>query len=321
MENLESPSPSAIDDLIQDRMDGVPSSTTDTAQDQSPEPVTSQAAQAPTEQEPSPEPSPVAAQPNEQVQAPPTPQTIRIGDRDYTAQELQAALTSAQQLPHLQNKYVGLLENLKQSQQPNQGQPQGQQRPQMAPQQVLQAVRNQYDPQVQELVKQGLIEQDFAALFPGMAAQMLYYRDGFNQVGQVLQGVIGELNSSRQQQESTGFVNDVGRSISQLAMSGDAFAPLKDPQEVQKFFNYLWDLNPQVGHLRNPDFLARQWVAYNKDQYLQTAQTRAAADARQQQVRYATADATTGSRPPGVMQEPQKTPLEQMTEDFFQRSL
>ena len=123
---------------------------------------------------------------------------------------------------------------------------------------------------------------------------------------------------TQQQAQSQGLLTDIGRSIASLGQSGGVFAPLQDPGKVQEFFQYLWDLNPQVGHLRNPQFLARQWAAYNYTTNLQAQQQQAAQAARTQAVRYARADATTGTRAPMAPVQP-KTPLEQMTDEFFDR--
>ena len=164
------------------------------------------------------------------------------------------------------------------------------------------------------------MSQDFVQLFPAEAAQMLAYRDSFSQVAQYVQAIGQQMQSQQQQSQATGLINEVGQNINRLAQSGEAFAPLKDTGNVQKFMQYLWDLNPQVGHLRNPEFLAGQWVAYNRNQYLQMAAQAQVNAQRQEQLRYAKADSSTGSRPTGGAPV-EKTPLEQMTEEFWQRTL
>lgn len=326
MSEESAPDTSAINDLIDDSLGGVPSATSDIDVAASPSnesdtssPVTEQVPQA---QEPAPVEAVASQTPNAQTPSQPTTPGYRIGDREYSAKELQDALVSSQQLGHLQQKYVGLLEQSKQWQgQPQQVAQQGQSQPQVNVQQQLQAIRAKYDPIVQEAVKSGAVEADFAALFPGMAAQMLMYRDGFNQLAQQMGGVAQNIQQTQQRAQSQGLVSDIGRSINALAQSGDAFAPLKDPNQVQGFFSYLWELNPQIGHLKNPDFLARQWVAYNKDQFLQNSQAQQVAAQRQQQARFARPDGLGNARPAGVYQQPERSPLDQMADDFFQRSL
>lgn len=308
----------AIDDLVTDAMGSEPSapepasaeaaSTTDA-------PASEPAATQDLNQQSAPDPAVAAPQPNAPVAAP-QPQTYQIGDRQYSISELQAALTSAQQLPHLQRKYVDMLEQ--RASQPAQ-QPQGQM-PQQDPQSVLRNIRATYDSKVQEAVKQGLIEPDFAHLFPGMAAQMLMYRDGFTNMANQLGAMQTQAAQQAQAQQSQGLMQDIGRSLGQLAASGEAFAPLKDQKVVNGFFQYLYNMNPQVGQMKDPSFLAGQWVAYNKDQYLQAQQAAAANAARANQVRYARADATTPTRAPGVMSAPQMTPLDEMTNEFWQRT-
>jgi hypothetical protein len=314
-----SPETSAIDDLVADQIGGSEPSPSQEAASTveavvgSPDAVSGvSGGEQPSQVQA------VAETPNAELIQPPIPQTIRIGDRDYTQQELQAALTSAQQLPHLQSKYVNALEQMRQSQQ--QPVQQANTQPQVNPQQFLAGVKAKYEPEISKLVKDGMISSDFAQLFPNELSQMLMYRDGYTQLAQRQAQTEQFIQAQTQQSQSQGLMSDIGRSINALAQSGEAFAPLKDPGQVQGFFSYLWDLNPQMGHLKNPDFLAKQWVAYNSDKYLQNAQSQAVNQARQNQVRLAQGAAATGTRAPGMMSEPQKSPLDLLTDDFFQRS-
>ena len=251
-----------------------------------------------------------------EVQPPaPTP-TFRIGDKDYTAAEIEAWKTSAQQLPHLQKKYV---EALEQKNQPQAG-PQPTQQPQQTPQAYMQALRQKYDPVVKQYADSGILSQDYVTLFPAEAAQMVHYAQRHEQLENVVRAIASDMQGRSQKEQQTGLVNQVAQSMNALASSGEPFAPLKDPVRQQEFWNYLWEMNPQVVQLSNPDFLARQWVAFNKDQYLQTAQTRQIQAQRSQQARLARADATGGTRAPGVMSEPAKSPLDEMFEDHLERS-
>lgn len=312
MDESESVSQTAgIDDLVSDSLGQTPEPEVAATPESSPEPAAEPAvAQEPVTDPPVAYEGQTAAQPAQPT--PPAP--IRIGDRDYTAQELQAALISAQQLPHLQKKYVEALEQSKSQptppSQPTQFDPKG----------YMQSLRQQYDPVVQRYAEQGLLSQDFVTLFPGEAAQMVHYQQGFTQVQNAVRAIASELQQRTVREQQTGLVNGVTRSLSALAESGEPFAPLKDPGKQQEFFNYLWELNPQTSQLANPDFLARQWIAFNKDQYLQAAQAKAVQAARTQQARLARADATGGARPSGVMQEPAKTPLDEMFEDHLERT-
>lgn len=323
MEDTQEPSATAaIDDLVSDSLGQEPSAPADTADVAAP-PDTAATSSTETVDAPAPSaPDPAVASPPNADSAPvPAPAPIRLGDREYTAQELQAALTTAQQFGHLQNKYVEMLEQQKRgAAQPAPDVRGGMPQP-LSPQQQMQAIRMRYDADVQKAVKDGLIEPDFASLFPGMAAQMLMYRDGFNAVSQQLSAVSQSMMQGQMQQQSQGLMQQIGQSIGNLAASGEAFASLKDPNVVQGFFKYLWDMDPKRAQVTNPEFLSRQWFAYNRDQYLQNQQRQAAEAARANQVRYARADATTGSRPPGVMQTPQATPLDQMVSDFYERGL
>ncbi len=249
----------------------------------------------------------------------PTPQALRVGNRDYTAQEIEALETTKQQFRHLQEKYLEALESKQQPQQQPQGQAQAQPVAN-TPQAYMEQVRQKYDPVVKKYAENGLMSQDFVTLFPQEAAQMAYYEDRFSRAEQVMRAVAGEVQSRSQKEASQGYLGEVTRGITSLAQSNEAFAKLKDPQHVQEFFNYLWQLNPQKSQATQPEFLARQYVAFNHNQYLQTAQQKQIQDQRSQQTRLARADATGGTRAPGINQEPAKSPLDEMVEDFLGRS-
>lgn len=294
---------------------GEPSASEEVAASpETPESTTPEA--EPVAQEPVTDPA-VAYEGQTQSQpAAPTPQTYRIGDRDYTAQEIEAWRTSAQQLPHLQKKYV---EALEQRSQPQAG-PQQSQQPQQTPQAYMQALRQKYDPVVKQYADQGILSQDYVTLFPAEAAQMVHYAQRHEHLEQVVRAIAGDIQQRSQTEQQTGLVNKVAQSMNALASSGEPFAPLKDPVKQQEFWNYLWDMNPQVSQLSSADFLARQWVAFNKDQYLQTAAQKQVQTQRSQQARLARADATGGTRAPGSMNQQPMTPLDEMFEDHLARS-
>ena len=316
MEASESVSPTAgIDDLIDESLGVEPN--TDSEPEVAAQDASGSSPVAPGDAQ-EPEPTQAVAQEGQtpqEAKIEPTPQSFRVGDRDYTISELQAALTSAQQLPHLQKKYVEALEQARQQPQQGQQDPNQPKPANLTPQAYMEQLRSKFDPVVKQYVENGLMESDFVTLFPGMAAQMAYYQTAFDSMSNVVRAVAGEMESRTRREQSTGLVNEVAQSINQLAQSGEPFAPLKEPQKVQEFFNFLWELNPQVGQLRNPEFLARQWVAFNKDQYLQALQSREQTTARNQAARLARADATGGTRAPGVNQEPPKSPLDEMWDD------
>jgi hypothetical protein len=313
-----------MDDLINDQMGVEPSGTGDS---QAAPPVeSSQASDSVATESQS-----VATEPGlsqggqEQSQAAPSQsqptgpsQTFSVGGRSYTQQELEALATTASQFGHLQNKYTQLLEQ--QRQQPAvQTQapiPQGDPNTNFA-----KAAMARYGDQVKELASKGVIEQDFATLFPGMASQMLAYRDGFLAVSNRLNQLEQGTHQRSQQEQASGLLNEYGRNVQALIQNGgEAFAPLKDQQVLNNFSTYLWNLNPVVNQLRDPNFLAGQWVAFNKDQYLQSRQQQQVLNNKANQARLAMAEASTSTRPPGGFPQEQKSPLDQMVEDFLVRS-
>lgn len=320
-ESTEVSSTAGIDDLISEQMGGP-----------TPEPVAQETVGAETQpssvsETPVPQEAPQAqvtgvqspeAIPDSQsgVKTPIQPQTYKLGDRDYTAQELQAALTTAQQFPHLQGKYQELKEMAERQFQPQQ-QVHSQPAQVGSQEQWLQQVQMKYQPEIKALTEKGLISKDFATLFPAELSQMLAYRDGYGALAQKVQQMEQGFQQRQHQEQTTGLVNDLSRNMEMIASSGEAFAPLKDPNEMRGFFQYLYQMDPKVFQLRDPQFLAGQYVAYKKDTFLQNAQAQRAQAAQTNQARFAKADAGTGSRPPGGFQEPPKSPLDQMVDEFW----
>jgi len=197
--------------------------------------------------------------------AEPIPQKYSINGREFTPDELSRALIMAGQYAGLQEKHLKLLEQQRAPQQP---QPQQQPQRQGVTSDQVQAL---YKPAVQQAVANEVMEADFAEAFPKFSANILYGLDLVKDVRAAAQTLIERMNQSERGSMETAVIQDVYSSIANLSTQGEPFAQLADPQVQQGFFNYLVEINPQLPHLRNPEFLARQWIAYNKDTYLQKA--------------------------------------------------
>lgn len=233
--------------------------------------------------------------------APAPPQRIRIGDREFTQEELNAALTTAQQLPHLQQKYLQLLEKTRQ--QPQAPQAQQPQAPQGRQGLMPEQIKALYQPAIKQAVESGYIEEELATAFPAFAANALMFRDLVSDVREAVGHLIERTNNIERGSTERNVIGEIDGSIASLATQGEHFAPLADPNVRQQFFQYLVELNPQVGHMRNPDFIARQWFAYNKDTYLANAtaaqQANAQAQARRTQARRNAQGEGNSTRPGG----------------------
>lgn len=262
---------------------------------------------------PSPEPAPTAVKPE--------PQKIKIRGKEYTFQEVlenevlqQALLQTYEQFPTLQKKYIEMLEQQRQQEQ-TPPQPQQPIDPRAHQAQLV----AHYAPQINEAVKNGWIEEDFAQLYPNAVAQMLWHRDQMYDLNRRF-GSFSELHTGQTRKaEANGHKTQLTATLDTLAGSGDFFKPLLDAEKRQGFLDFLIESgNPLVTQL-TPDYLKRQWVAFNHETVLTAAQATAERERieRQNQRLRAGSDGK-GSRPtPAPAAE--ATLLQTLTEDFLPR--
>jgi len=130
--------------------------------------------------------------------------------------------------------------------------------PQITPEQA----RQQLKPLVDNLVKTGWISEDMAALYPNEAAAMAYQHVQILQMQQALQQVQGYINQTQQGTQANQAEQGIYRAIDEVASKGDVFEPLKTPEIRKGFFDWIVELNPLQSQI-TPDFLARQYYAYN----------------------------------------------------------
>lgn len=250
---------------------------------------------------------------------PPAEQTFEINGKRYTAKEIEALATTASQFPHLQSKYTDLQRQLAQ----RSAQPAA---PAAAParptvEQVKAQIRANFDSGVKQAVKDGFMEEDFATLYPDLAASMIMNRDALTAIANVVTAQQEKIAAYEAQIEGTQVLDGVRNNMVALSGQHPAFKELTDPATRESFLQYLIGIDPPMHLFETPDFMISQWVAFKKDSYLNgvaAAEQRAAqtATVRAEQRRRAVADAPVGSRPPMAPPAP-KTHLDEMVEDVL----
>jgi hypothetical protein len=221
-------------------------------------------------------PAPAAEPPPIDETEPPAPR-YKYRGQEYTREQLEqllpAILTTAEQFPHLQEKYQGALEQQLQLQQ---------QPPALAQPEI----RMRYAGEVHRAVKDGYIESDFAELYPDFAAQAMMHRDllyNMHRTVQALQQEVGGYTGRQRAEEGRSKLDTALDGLATHGLNGlgqEVFAPLQQPAEREGFFQFLLQLNPTVDKL-TPEFLGRQWIAYKGDALLTAANAAAAAQQAQ----------------------------------------
>jgi hypothetical protein len=263
------------------------------------------------------------AQPTEEVQPPdasaeaPTPPeqaTFEFNGRRYTKDELQAALQTREQFPHLQQKYL----ELKRAEEARLAS-QSQQPPAQAPRDPARLranLRASFDPEVKQAVADGLLEADFAELYPDLSAALMLHRDSLTAVANVVNTMNAKIQAYEQQMVGERITSDVKNNMVALSGQHPALAPLSDPTVRDQFWGYLVQLDPKIGQLQDPEYMIGAWVAYRRNEFLSAPAAAPVVEAaRVEQRRRAKADALPGSRPASGPVEPM-TALDEMAEEI-----
>lgn len=237
--------------------------------------------------------------------------------REYTREQLladpqllNAIVTTANQGPHFKSLYEQRLAQERQVQVQAQAQAM-QQQAQAAAQQaqpggypIPDQIRAQYAVPLKRAVELGHIEPEIAEAYPNFAANMMRAFDGLQDARQAVELIAERINAMDAGATQSNVLREIDSTVAGLASQGEYFAGLADPQERGGFFNYLVSINPQVGLLRDPNFVASQYVAYKKDEVLASvaearkAQAeRHAADQRKRQLARGVGG---GTRPSGL---------------------
>jgi len=284
-----------------------------------------------TTQEPSQEvaePRPEAAQPQpapESAQAPTQApgQTIEIKGRNYSWAEInanpelqQAVLTRAMQTTHYQREVETARQQalMAQQQAAIAAQQMAQRATAQPPQQPANGgfptpdrIKADYAAPLKRAVEMGHIEEEIAVAYPAFASNMMRAFDELMDARNAV-GIIAErLNTMDAGSTQRTVLNEIDSTIASLSSSGEHFAGLADPQHRGEFFNYLVSINPQVGLLRDPNFIASQYVAYKKDEVLasvaEARKAQAEAQAANQRKRQLAQGVGAGTRPSSLQPE------------------
>lgn len=255
-------------------------------------------------------------------------QVFKYQGKDWTWEELgknpdvaRAVITRAEQTAHYQQQ----LEQARQQAAYLAGQAHAQQQSPQQPQQAQRGVNAAqiqafYKPAVEHAVKTGMIEQDLAEAFPSFVSQSLYAMDQLVDARGAISHLIQRLNVMEQGSQQNAVEGSIRAQIAGLANNGEHFASLSSPEEQEGFLNYLIQINPQVGQLQQPDFLARQWFAYKSDafgaQLQQQRQAAAAAESARQNARKLARGDVAGTRP-GVAAPQEPNQFEELYADIF----
>lgn len=247
------------------------------------------------------------------LEAEPAPLTYKYRGQEYTREQLEqilpAVLTTAEQLPHLQDKYQGVLEEqLRQREQP--------------PALAQPEVRMRYAGELNRAVKDGYLESDLAELYPDFASQAMLHRDLLYDTRRALialQQEVGGYTGRQRAEEGRAKLDTALDGLATHGLNGlgtEIFAALKEPTEREGFFGFLLQSNPTVDKL-TPEFLGRQYLAYKGDVLLTAANAAAmvARDQRGQAIRQA--QGVGRSARPVTPQAPTKSHLDALTEDML----
>lgn len=153
---------------------------------------------------------------------------------------------------------------------------QGQPEPQQAQQQLTpEIIRQQMKPVVDQYVQAGWISEDMAALYPQEATAMAWMYSTISQLQQSNNQALQYIQSTQQRDVGNQAATTLDSAITEVSGRGDVFDALKDDGVRQGFRDYIIELNPLMSQL-TPDFLARQYYAYNHQLILDTAKAAAA---------------------------------------------
>lgn len=271
---------------------------------------------------------PVAAE-SAQAPTPATPAnaTFRYQGKDWTLQELganpdvaRAIFTRAEQTAHYQQQ----LEVARQQAAMAQAQAQQAQAP---PQQaqggnwpIPDQLKAMYAPAIKNAVTQGFVEEEVAVAYPALTSSLFRAVDQLEDARQAVGILTDRLNRMEMGSTETTVRNEIDSTIANLSTNGGPFARLSDPGEREAFFSYLLQVNPQVGHLRDPQFMSRQYLGFKQDEMLANAReaeaARTARTAAEANKRRLAQGVGAGTRPGVMAQETQPWADNDLLSDF-----
>lgn len=195
---------------------------------------------------------------------------------DYTLDELrekgllQDVIQSAEQFPHIQKKYMDLLEKEK----GKEAVTAAPKPPELTPRQIFAKVRQVYAPVIEAMIKadieEGLIEPDGVDLYPNLVrnayTRIFYQEDRIQELIQRVNELTALSNRHVMAENNTAMRQIVNGHLDKIQEKGELFTPLKDGSVREGFYEYLVELDPKREQLtgeKAEDYLKAQWLAYN----------------------------------------------------------
>jgi hypothetical protein len=199
---------------------------------------------------------------------------IKIGDKEYSIEEVQKdpslvqkLATSAAQFSFAQKKENELLERLKTLEErvkPVETKPQTPSPPKLTPEFVRTAMK----PAIDNAIKTGWIPEDeqwLAESCPTVLAEMMRGLFRISQIEKVVGGMANRGNQADQNAMVEQAISGLETNLDNLAKSAPEFSALSDKEVREGFVEFLRDdVNPQLAAI-TPQFLARQYYAYCKE--------------------------------------------------------
>lgn len=200
-------------------------------------------------------------------------QKLKYRGREYTPEDLvknpallEAILQSAEQFPHIQQKYLDVLEKQRNqpAAQPSPVQAGGQaQQGGINPQRILQ----EFLPEAQAMEQAGYFDPGFTEANPLLAANLTGYRKVLENVATVVDQMRAERQGQQQYQQVSQVAQSLDRGIDSLPTLGQQFKPLENPEVRNAFREFLInDLNPETSKItgeKGQEFLARAYFAFS----------------------------------------------------------
>jgi hypothetical protein len=243
--------------------------------------------------------------------------TYEYRGRQYSVDQLvelgvlEDVLQTARQFPTIQTKYQQLLEQRREGQPTQQPQQQPQQ-PGFTPEQVAAT----YVPIAEKVAEAGYIEREAVEAFPRLCSALMQHRDLLYDVRQAVALIMQHGIQNEEVSQKAMFRNYMDTTCDRISGEGDHYAPIKDPQVRQGFYEYLATLSIPAKEV-NEDFLKRQWIAYNSEAVLEAARS-SAGDRKAQDVKSRRNAAGEGGGPrPAPKPKTEKTVDTDMLDSFL----
>ena len=203
----------------------------------------------------------------------PAPRKVKVGDKELTLtdEQIKNLLTTAAQLPNLQQKYQELLEK-------NQRLPVPTEEAAPPPARITQdQIRQNYMAMLKETVAQGYMEEDFGDAYPNTATGLMYFRDiiegmaaAFTKQEETMKHVVNWIGAEVDMRNARQVNEKLNGAIEATAEKpGKFYQGLKKPETRAEFVNWLRkEVDPKVGTI-TPEYIDKQWLAFNAAEVLE----------------------------------------------------